>query len=55
MEERSQFHRDIDRAFEELKERIGEEDAEEIVAIFTEMIFAGIMTEYEFLSLLGLA
>jgi len=54
MEERSQFHRDIDQAFEELKERIGEEDAEEIVAVFTEMIFAGIMSEYEFLSLLGL-
>jgi frataxin-like iron-binding protein CyaY len=54
MEERSQFHRDIDQAFKELKERIGEEDAEEIVAIFTEMIFAGILTEYEFLSLLGL-
>ena len=55
MEERPQFHRDLDEAFERLKERIGEEDAEEIVAIFTEMIFAGILTEYEFLSLLGLA
>tara|TARA_R100001460_G_scaffold21190_1_gene43386 strand:+ start:3087 stop:3254 length:168 start_codon:yes stop_codon:yes gene_type:complete len=54
MEERTEFHRDLDRAFEDLKARIGEEDAEYLVAVFTEMILAGILTEYEFLSLLGL-
>lgn len=54
MEERPPFHWEIDEAFEKLKSRIGDEDAEYLVAVFTEMILAGIMTEYEFLSLLGL-
>jgi len=54
MEERHPFQYELDEAFEKLKARIGEEDAEYLVAVFTEMIFAGIMSEYEFLSLLGL-
>ena len=54
MEERHPFKWEIDEAFEKLKSRIGDEDAEYLVAVFTEMIFAGILTEYEFLSLLGL-
>jgi hypothetical protein len=54
MEERPPFHWEIDEAFEKLKSRIGEADAEYLVAVFTEMILADIMSEYEFLSLLGL-
>lgn len=45
---------EIERAFQELKARIGEEDAEYLVAVFTELIPVDILSEYEFLSLLGL-
>ena len=54
MEEKHPFQWEIDEAFEKLKCRIGDEDAEYLVAVVAAMILADIMSEYEFLSLLGL-